>query len=106
MSVLRRARGRMLADAAVRALQGVDEAERGGLGAFGQVVGDRALDIPMGLLARDNGLGLQDRLRVSPVALAAPRARSRKLSKKVSFTGAVGADDAPASSRLRSCSRS
>ena len=35
----RRARGRMPADMTLRALQGVDEAERGGLGSFGQVVG-------------------------------------------------------------------
>ena len=71
----------MPADVAVRVLQGVDEAERSGLGAFGQVVGDRVLDVPMGLLARDDGLGLHDRLRVLPVTLAAPRARSRKPSK-------------------------
>lgn len=81
VGVSRRSRGRMPADVAVRVLQGVDEAERGGLGAFGQVVRDRVLDVPMGLLARDDGLGLHDRLRVLPVALAAPRTRSRKPSK-------------------------
>ena len=71
----------MPADMAVRVLQGVDEAERGGLGAFGKIVGDRVLDIPVGQLARDDGLGLHDRLRVLPAALAAPRTRSRKPSK-------------------------
>ena len=81
VGVSRRASGRMPADVAVRVLQGVDEAERGCLGIFGQVVGDRVLDIPMGLLARDDGLGPHDRLRVLAFALAAPRARSRKPSK-------------------------
>ena len=71
----------MPADVAVRVLQDVDEAERGGLGALSQIVGDRVLDVPVGLLARDDGLGLHDWLRVLAVALAAPRARSRKPSK-------------------------
>jgi|GEM_PF-5112363 hypothetical protein len=71
----------MSADVAVGALQGVDEAERGSLGTFGQVVRDRNLDVPVGLLARDDGLDLHDRLRVLPAALPAPRTRSRKPSK-------------------------
>jgi hypothetical protein len=44
-------------------------------------VGDRVLDVPMGLLARDDRLGLQDRLLVLPASLAAPRTRSRMRSK-------------------------
>ena len=71
----------MAADVTVRVAQGVDEAERGGVGTFGQVVGDRVLDVLVGLLARDDGLGLHGRLRVLPAALAAPRTRSRKPSK-------------------------
>jgi hypothetical protein len=81
VGVSRRASVRMPADVAVRVLQGVDAAERGGLGAFGQVVGDRVLDVPIGLLARDDGLGLHDWRRVLPATLAAPRTRSRKPSK-------------------------
>ena len=71
----------MAADVTVRVLQGVDEAERGGVGTFGQVVGDRVLDVLVGLLAREDGLGPNDRPRVLPAALAAPRTRSRKPSK-------------------------
>lgn len=48
VGVSRRASGRMPADVTVRVLQGVDEAERGGLGAFGKIVGDCVLDIPLG----------------------------------------------------------
>lgn len=81
VGVSRRAGGRMPADVAVGVLQGVDEAERGCLSTFGQVVGDRVLDVPMGLLARDDGLGLHDLPRVLPAVLAAPRTRSRRPSK-------------------------
>jgi hypothetical protein len=44
-------------------------------------VGDRVLDVPMGLLARNDRLGLHDRLGVLPASLAAPRSRSRMPSK-------------------------
>lgn len=95
MGVARRAGGRMTADVRVGQRQGVDEAQRGSLGVFGHVVRDCILDILPGLLARDNGFGLHDRLRVFLATWAAPRTRSRKPTKQVSFTDAVGADEAP-----------
>jgi hypothetical protein len=39
------------------------------------------LNILPGLPARDDGLGLHDRLRALPATWAAPRTRSRKPSK-------------------------
>jgi len=65
----------MPTDVTVRVSQGVDEAERGGVGTFGQAVGDRVLKVLVGLLAREDGLDPHDRLRVLPAALAAPRTR-------------------------------
>ena len=49
---------RMAADVRIGLLQGVDEAQRGSLGVFGHVVRECILDILLGLLARDDGLGL------------------------------------------------
>ena len=71
----------MAADVRIGLLQGVDEAQRGSLGVFGHVVRECILDILLGLLARDDGLGLHDRLRVLLATWAAPRTRSRKPSK-------------------------
>lgn len=81
VGISRRALGQMPADVAVCVLQGVNEAVRGSLGASGKKVGDRVLDIPLSQLARDDGLGLHDRLRALPATLAAPRTRSRMPSK-------------------------
>jgi hypothetical protein len=54
----------MAAGVAARLLQCIDEAWRGCLGIFSQVVGDCILDVLAGRLARDDLLGLPDLLRV------------------------------------------
>lgn len=71
----------MAPDVRVGLLQGIDEAQRGSLGVFSDVVRECILDVLFCLLARDDGLGLHDWRRVLPAALAAPRTRSRKPSK-------------------------
>lgn len=71
----------MAPDVRVGLLQGVDEAQRGRLGIFGHAVRECILDVLLGLLARDDVLGLHGWRRVLPVTLAAPRTRSRKPSK-------------------------
>lgn len=63
----------MAADVAVGMLQGIDEAERGLLRAFGQAILDGLVHVPMGRFARDDRLGLQPPAR--------RRTRSRKASK-------------------------
>lgn len=81
VGVARRARARMAAYVRIGSLQGTDEAQRCSPGIFRQVVCERILDVPMGLLARDNGPGPHGWRRVLPVTLAGPRTRSRKPSK-------------------------
>jgi hypothetical protein len=71
----------MAPDVRVGPLQGFDEAQSGSLSVFGDLVRKCIFDILPGRLARNDGLGLHDRLRVLPVALVAPRTRSRKPSK-------------------------
>ena len=67
----------MTSDVAVGLLQRIDKAECDGFGGFSQVVGNSIIDIPVGLLARDDGLGLH----ALATGLAALRTRSRRPSK-------------------------
>ena len=90
----------MTSDVRVGVLRGVDEAQRGRLGVFGHVVRECILDVPLGLLVRD------DQLCVLAVASAVLLTGSSTPSKWVSVNGAAGAGDAPPRSKLRSWSRS
>ena len=57
MGVTRRARGRVAPYVGVGLLQRIDEAERNSLAGFVQVVGNSLVNIPVGLLTRDDCLG-------------------------------------------------
>ena len=85
----------MAPDVRVGLLQGVDEAQSGSLGIFGHVVRECTLDVLLGLLARDDGLGLHALLRARRAASPERRTRPRQPSKQASFTSVVDADDAP-----------
>ena len=67
----------METDVAVGLLQCVDEAERHGFTRLIQVVGDNLVHIPVGLLTRDDQLGLH----ALEAGLAAFRTLSRSPSK-------------------------
>lgn len=77
VGVARRASGGVAADAGVGLLQRVDETERDGFAGFVQVVGNRIIDIPVGPLARDDGLGFHAWV----AGLAVLRTRPRRPSK-------------------------
>ena len=58
-----RAGGRMASDVDVGLLQGFDEAQCSLPGVLAQVVPDSLIDIPVGELTRDDGLGFHPRAR-------------------------------------------
>lgn len=57
VGVTRRARGRVAPYVGIGLLQRIDEAERNSLAGFVQVVGNSLVNIPVGLLMRDDCLG-------------------------------------------------
>src|SRR3989304_5824056 len=75
-----------------------DETQCSLLSVLAQVVLDRLIDIPVGELTRDDGLGFHPRAR--------PRPRLRSASKWAAWAGAAGGGAPPSSSRPRRCSRS
>ena len=69
--------GRVATDVGVGLLQRIDEAERDSFARLTQVVGDSLVNVPVGLLTRDDCLGLQ----ALAAGVAALRTRSRRPSK-------------------------
>ena len=67
----------MAGNVAVGLLQRIDKAKRHGLICFSQIVGNGLVNIPVGLLARDDRLDLH----ALAAGLAALRTRSRSPSK-------------------------
>lgn len=67
----------MATNVGVGLLQRIDETERHSLAGLNQIVVNRLIDIPVGLLTRDDCLGLH----ALAADLAALRTRSRRPSK-------------------------
>jgi hypothetical protein len=102
VGVARRSGTRMAAQVSKGLLDGIDPCQRGPFSAFAEAVGDGVVDIPQGLLARDDRLDFQAR---APV-FTALRIRLRSPSKYIESTGPAGADAAPTTKSSRSRCRS
>jgi len=68
MPIARRTSCRVTADVPVGLLQRINEAQRRWLGIFAQVVINRSLNIPAGLITRDDRLGRQTYVPDRPCA--------------------------------------